>query len=121
MPTTTPAETGSLVGKTFTLRCFVYPQKATGLYVAECIDLDIMVKAKKANRARKELDDAIHGYVKVACEAGQADVLIPRLSPLSHRLHYHLMCLGFTLTRRHAQEDARIFQCTAPAYRHCAT
>src|SRR5713226_6438407 len=64
MPASTSAKaetTGHVAQKMFTLRCYVYRQRSTGLYVAECIDLDIMVKAKKPNKAMRELRDAILG------------------------------------------------------------
>jgi hypothetical protein len=46
--------TGHVAPKVYTLRCPVYRQRSTGLYVAECIDLDLMVKVKKPNKAMRE-------------------------------------------------------------------
>jgi hypothetical protein len=83
----------AVAAKQITLRCFSYPQKRSGLVVAECIDLDLMVKARKPNKAMRELQDAVIGYVKVAVDSGDLKSLIPRPSPLSHRLHYHAVCM----------------------------
>jgi hypothetical protein len=78
--------------KRLSLRCCVHEQKP-GLFAAECIDLDLMVKARNISKAKRELRDAIMGYVRVALETGQKDKLIPRPSPLSHRFHYYLLKL----------------------------
>lgn len=117
MPAATlPQESSACVERQFTLRCFVYFEKATGLFVAECIDLDLIVKARKPNKAMRELRDAVLGYVKVAVESGQDAALIPRPSPLTHRLHYsfvrfaaHLSLLG----------KSQIFDCTPSAHTRC--
>jgi hypothetical protein len=102
--------------KSFTLRCIVYHQKSSGFFVAECIDLDLMVKARKAKKAMRELEDAIKGYVQVAVETGQADELIPRRSPISHRLRYHLAGLAFRLS---LLSEVRLFDCTQTAHAKC--
>src|SRR5579872_5093166 len=96
--TSHPEETCVSVEKSFVLRCFAYQEHGSGLFVAECIDLDLTVKARKLNKAKRELQDAVSGYVKVAVESGQDTVLIPRLSPASHRLHYQLIRLGAFLS-----------------------
>jgi hypothetical protein len=95
-PTIAPTSPSTLeprtVEKCFPVRCFSYREK-TGSFIAECIDLDLMVRAKKQNMAMRELRDAVLGYVKVAVESGTDSELIPRRSPLSHRLHYYaVMC-----------------------------
>lgn len=72
----------------YRFRCIVYQEKTTGLYVAECIDLNIMVKAKKQNKATRELVAAMTGHIKVALEVGE-ESLLSRPSPLARRLHYH--------------------------------
>ena len=85
------------VEKCFTVRCFSYREKS-GLFVAECIDLDLAVKARKQNMAMRELRDAVLGYVRVAVESGTDSELIPRLSPLSHRFHYYSVVLACHLS-----------------------
>jgi len=81
--------------KSYTFRCFVYVK--SGLYVAECIDLDLMVKAKSAERALRGLEDVMRGYLKTAFLGGDLTGLIPRKSPFSNRLLYHLTCLRAAL------------------------
>ena len=56
-------------------RCYIRFQKSTGLYVAECIDLDIMVKARKENKAKRQLEEAILGYVQAVIESGEFSLL----------------------------------------------
>ena len=106
----------SCVERSFTLRCFVYFERSTGLYVAECIDLDLMVKARKSNKAMRELRDAVIGYVKVAVESDQDQALIPRRSPLSHRLHYNVLRLA---SRLWSLGKAQIFSCNPTAHPRC--
>jgi hypothetical protein len=116
MPSTTvapaPPKIPSRTEKSFSFRCFFYHQKSTGMFVAECIDLDLMVKARKPNKAMRELRDAVYGYVQVALESDLDGALIPRPSPLSHRLHYHVVRLASRLSL--LRED-RLFDCTPPA------
>jgi hypothetical protein len=112
MPTAEAEEKAAEVKKSITLRCFVYRQRSTGLYVAECIDLDLMVKAKSAKKAMREIRDSVMGYVRVAIETGQEDQLIPRPSPLTHRLLYHTL---WAAARVANLQDARVFNCE-PAF-----
>jgi len=93
-----PKDRPVAVEKSFKVRCFAYHEKSTGLFVAECIDLDLMVKSRKANRAVRELRDAVLGYVRVAVESGEDAVLIPRPAPLSHRIHYHAVAIASRLS-----------------------
>jgi hypothetical protein len=88
VPVSRATEKDSQVQKCFTVRCFVYRERSSGLFVAECIDLDLMVKARKQNAVIRELRDAVVGYIGVAVDSGADSELIPRRSPLSHRLHY---------------------------------
>ena len=81
--------------KSYSFRCFIYVK--SGLYVAECIDLDLMVKAKTEERAFRGLEDAMRGYLKTAFEVGDLTGLIPRKSPFFIRLLYHLTRLRATL------------------------
>lgn len=96
-PVSPPTEKPRQVEKCFTVRCFCY-RETSGLFVAECIDLDLVVKARKQNAAMRELRDAVLGYVKVAVESGTDAELIPRRSPLLHRLHYYAVTLACRLS-----------------------
>jgi hypothetical protein len=86
------------------------------LFVAECTDLDLLVKARKANKAMRELEDAVKGYIQVAVDTGEVDTLVPRRSPLSHRVRYHLACLAFRLS---LLREVRLFDCTEIARPKC--
>jgi hypothetical protein len=116
MPATVEQTPAASVGKSYTFRCYIYHQKSTGLYVAECIDLDLMVKAKKANKAERELFDAVRGYVQIALQSGDGS-LIPRRAPLTHCLRYHAVSF---LSHFRKLADARIFDCTPPLRASCA-
>ena len=69
------------------LRCYVYLDRS-GLYVAECIDLDILVKRKTAKQATRELKHAIVAYLTVVLQSPDTKGLFPRPSPFTHRLRY---------------------------------
>ena len=86
-----------MVEKCFTVRCFSYREKS-GSFIAECVDLDLMVRRKKQNIAMRELRDAIVGYVQAAVESGADAELIPRRSPLSHLLHYYAVVFACRLS-----------------------
>ncbi len=103
------------VDKCFTVRCFVYREKS-GVFVAECIDLDLTVKARKQNIAMRELRNAVLGYVKVAVESGVDAELIPRRSPLSHRLHYYAVVIACHLSLLGCE---RLFNCTPTTHTRC--
>lgn len=75
-----------------TLRCYVY-NKAPDCWIAECIDLDLIVQAKTGELAARGLFNALIGYLKTT-SVGDTSGLIPRPSPWSHRLRYRLFCLG---------------------------
>jgi hypothetical protein len=74
----------------------VYPNRPAE-YTAECIDLDIMVRAGTPQKAFHELRAAIKGYLTVVLE-GETEGLLPRLSPLRHRFRYHRLALRAALT-----------------------
>jgi hypothetical protein len=114
-PATPAVDEPRVVEKRFTLRCFSYRDKS-GLFVAECIDLDLVVKAKKQNISMRELRDAVLGYVKVAVESGTDSELIPRRSPLSHRLHYYAVMCACSLSLLGCE---RLFRCTPSARTRC--
>jgi len=114
-PVSPPTEKPRRVEKRFTVRCYLYREKS-GLYVAECIDLDLAVKARKQNMAMRELRDAVLGYVKVAVESGTDSELIPRLSPLSHRLHYYAIMIACRLSLLDCE---RLFSYTPTTHTRC--
>jgi hypothetical protein len=80
------------------LRCMIYPHSYGGRleYIAECIDLDIIVRGGDAKKAFESLQSAISGYVQVAVK-GDSSGLLPRLSPWTHRAKYHLFALRAAL------------------------
>jgi len=84
-----------------TLRAMVFPEN--GSYVAECIDLNLLVKRATPEEAAKSLEQAIIGYIETvlqdssAMEAlnatGNVAGLLPRKSALTRRIRYHCYCL----------------------------
>jgi hypothetical protein len=117
MPTATlPKDVQAAQQQSFILRCFMYQERSTGLYVAECIDLNLIVKARKDVKAMRELRDAVLGYVRVAVEVGEEKNLIPRPSPLSHRAHYCAIRLASKLS---LLKHARLFDCKPTAQSRC--
>lgn len=78
------------------LRCVVYC-KRPGHYLAECIDLDITVRGDTPEAASASLKEAILGYLSVVF-TGTEKGLIPRPSPLSHRIRYHFFALRAALS-----------------------
>jgi len=80
-------------------RCMVYPrlQVARLDFVAECIDLDIIVIGSTQRAAQESLHEAVRGYLRVAAQ-GDTKGLIPRPSPWNHRLKYHLFALRAALS-----------------------
>lgn len=95
------------------LRCLSYEHKP-GVFVAECIDLNLIVRASSADRAIEKLTEAMVGYLKVACE-GDYTGLIPRPSPFSRRLRYHwfLFLAQFARRRRFRLFDSSPRSCLA--------
>jgi hypothetical protein len=79
-------------------RCYAYAVHGDR-FVAECLDLDITVEENTLNKAVRSLNNAIEGYVTVALE-GDVHGLIPRPSPLSHRLLYHYRVFVYGLLAR---------------------
>ena len=88
-----------------TLRALVY--RTNDGFVAECIDLNLMVLRRSSEEAAKSLESAVVGYVQTVLSdgssaqqmvnTGHVDGLLPRPSPASHRLRYHLYCLRAAL------------------------
>jgi hypothetical protein len=91
------------------LRCCAYEH--SGSWVAECIDLDLIVKRKTPEAAAEGLRDAMAGYLKTVIEDGDLKGFVPRPSPLSHRLRYHWFCLKAALLPR--RRDFRLLDCSS--------
>ena len=85
-------------GEVLPLRTFYY-QTLRGHYVAECIDLDLIAEGQTVEEAIGGLQEAVSGYVRVAL-GGDTRGLLPRPSPLSHRIHYYCQRLWNKLNRK---------------------
>jgi hypothetical protein len=85
--------------KKLVFRCMIYPHSYGDRleYIAECIDLDIIVRGGDAKKAFESLQSAISGYMQVAVN-GDSIGLLPRLSPWTHRAKYHLFALRAALS-----------------------
>ena len=92
-------------GDILPLRTFFY-QTWGGTHVAECIDLNLIAEGSTLEEAIGGLQEAVYGYVKVALD-GDTCGLLPRPSPLSHRLNYYWRRLVGKLTRK--EKDHRHF------------
>ena len=68
------------------LRSWCYSPRP-GLYLAECIDLDILSEGRTAEESIAGLQSAVYGYLKVAF-SGDTHGLVLRKSPLGNRLRY---------------------------------
>jgi len=111
------------------LRCFV--RRARGVFVGECIDLDIMVESPTPDGAVAALENAMTGYLEVVFAGPHPDLkgLILRPSPFSHRLRYHLECLKYAIanslrersTPEHSPSVERFYKRRAPSFSgdHC--
>lgn len=73
-------------GELLRLRCFYYKDGPN--YVAECIDLDLAVERSTAVEAVRELQIAMYGYLSSVFDGQSVKGLVPRRSPLSHRIRY---------------------------------
>jgi hypothetical protein len=75
-----------------TLRVMVVPYGRD--FLAECVDLNLMVIRPTAEAAARSLEDAMTGYLETVFEKpDQIEGLYPRPSPLSRRLKYHWHCM----------------------------
>jgi len=83
-----PVLTCAHCGERRALRAFYY--KVPEGYIAECIDLNLMSQGKTLEEAIKRLQEAMYGYLQVAFAGESTKGLVLRLSPLSHRIRYHL-------------------------------
>jgi len=89
-----------LLKHSITLRCVAYRDGDS--YIAECIDLNLLVRRESISEAACSIEDAIRGYMvtlldnedslKELMGGGKIKGLLPRPSPLSHRLRYHWYC-----------------------------
>jgi len=98
------------------LRCYAYQH--SGSWVAECIDLDLIVKRKTPDAAADSLRDAMAGYLKTVSEGDSFHGLVPRPSPLSHRLRYHWFCLKAAAFG--GRRDFRLLDCSSSQLPACA-
>jgi len=85
-----PALRDAESGELHYLRCFVRRSYGQGVYIAECLDLDISTESATVEQAIVGLQDAVTGYVEVIFE-GQPEKaqLVMRPSPYSHWLRYY--------------------------------
>lgn len=84
------------LARSFTFRCFVHPSAEVS--VAECVDLDLTVKAENPDTALAGLQDSMIGYLRTVLHSGEITGLVPRPSPLPRRLLYHWYCLKAALS-----------------------
>ena len=75
-------------GQLHPLRCFFY-QGGPGVYVAECVDLDLISEGESPEQAIGRLQEAMSGYLSVVFDGGATAGLMLRPSPLPHRLRYY--------------------------------
>ena len=81
-----------LKSKPLVFRCLVF-QNRLGEYTAECIDLNLIARGETPRAAFESLQTAMVGYLTVAFQ-GNSDGLVPRPSPLDHRIRYHAYALA---------------------------
>jgi len=83
-----PALTCGRCKQAHALRCTTYRRE--GLFIAECIDLDLLSQGETEEEAIGKLQEAMFSYLEVACD-GDMKGLVLRPSPFSHRLRYQLL------------------------------
>jgi len=106
-------------GEIRSLRCFFY-QAEPNLYVAECVDLDLISEGDSPEKAIRGLQEAMYGYLGVAFD-GDTQGLVLRPSPLGHRIRYHWHDLKDRLRRFFDGESkhfAPVISNSAP-FSHC--
>ena len=59
------------------------------VYLAECVDLDLISEGGTPEEAIGKLQEAICGYLEAAFDGQSTEGLVLRPSPLSRRLRYH--------------------------------
>jgi hypothetical protein len=111
-------------GTLLVLRCFVRLGK--GCFIAECIDLDISAEAATLEAAIAGLQDAMSGYLEVVFEGLATDERpsVLRLSPLSHRIRYHLDYFKYRVIefifRTHESKTKKFYEVPSGMVRsHC--
>jgi hypothetical protein len=85
-----------------TLRCYA-ENKARGLWVAVCIDLNLAVQGESYREVRKKLDKQIDDYLQDALvgeDSKYVTQLIPRRAPRKFFLKYYLIHLHFFVWHR---------------------
>ena len=100
------------------LRAIASPDE--GGYIAECIDLNLMVR-------RDTMEQAIVGYLHTVCsdqsaasellQHGRVQGLVPRPSPLPRRLRYHLHCLLAALKGN--ERNFQLREYSSSQFAHC--
>lgn len=95
------------ISRKWEFRCFAHQEKS-GLFLAECVDLNLVVQAKSMNQAIASLKEAISGYLKVVA-SGDMTGLVPRPSPLSRRLYYQWLRFRFSKTTERTKNTPRVF------------
>ena len=84
-----PVLTCAHCDRIYNLRSFYY-SPSPGEWVADCVDLDLMAQGKTPDEAIGKLQEAVHGYIKVAFDGESVKGLVLRPSPLSHRIRYYM-------------------------------
>jgi hypothetical protein len=82
-----------------TLRSFVYQPKPN-LYIAECVDLNLLSQGRSPEEAFEALNEAVNLYLGTALDGDTAG-LLHRPSPWTHRVRYLLHELENLLKGRH--------------------
>jgi hypothetical protein len=86
-------------GKKHAMRAYVYQRG--NLFIAECIDLDLLSQGKTEVEAISKLQEAMYGYLDVAFSGESIKGLVPRPSPLSHRFRFYMHRILGILGRSH--------------------
>ena len=107
------AQSAPVLKRSVLLRCIAYKLR-DGRYVAECIDLDLMVTGDSADCAIESLHQSIRGYLKVVLQ-GDDSGLLPRRAPFSHRLGYHWYCFLAAIS---LDRSFRIVDCSSACPAH---
>lgn len=107
------------------LRAIASPDE--GGYIAECIDLNLMVRRDTMEEATRSLEQAIVGYLHTVCsdqsaasellQHGRVQGLVPRPSPLPRRLRYHLHCLLAALKGN--ERNFQLREYSSSQFAHC--
>ena len=107
------------------LRAIAFPDG--GGYLAECIDLNLMVRRESMEEATQSLESAIAGYFQTVADdpsarselthSGRVRGLVPRPSPLIRRFNYHFHCLLAALQGNERNFQLREYSSTQ--FAHC--